>query len=391
MASPLEVLISCSWWGGGLSVPVYFKALADELVDRGHRVTLVVTGGERPIEAGTEDRLEVCFWPDGRGASWRDGRFARRLLRRVRPDVCIANFSAVNLLMLLGKAHGVPVRIAYYHTLLEQVRADGGGRSLAGRLRIVRKAAIYRMATHLVAVSERAAEDLTSIYRLPAGRITCFHNAAPDPLEGEGPGIELGHSPSKARDPRAVAAIRLDPSKGPDLLLDAVAALHRDRAWPPDFGLEIYGEGPMRESCEARIERHGLGDLVRLPGRRPPAEVRSAMARARFTVLPSRSDNCPLAAIESLALGTPVVGARAGGIPELVDGKSGVLVQPGDAAALASALRALLHDPELCAELGRGARERFLTRFELRRAVARQADWLESLVPAQRTPPKRAR
>ena len=44
MASSLEVLISCSWWGGGLSVPVYFKALADELVDRGHRVALVVTG-----------------------------------------------------------------------------------------------------------------------------------------------------------------------------------------------------------------------------------------------------------------------------------------------------------------------------------------------------------
>lgn len=368
------ILISCSWWGGGLSVPVYFKALADRLVARGHRVIVTVTGGQRqpvPDAAGTE----VYFWPDGRGTTGRDLGFIWRLLGDARPDLIIANFSAVNLLMILGSLRGVPLRLAYYHTLLEQVQADSGGLSPARRLRMARKSMIYRMATHLVAVSERAGQDLRRVYGVPDTKINVFHNAALDPFQGSAGRLAEGE-----RFPWVVGAFRLDVSKGPDLLIDAVARLRREGRWPEGFEVRLFGDGPQAEACRRRIRDQRLEGVFRLPGRRPPAEVKEAMKRAAFSVLPSRSDNCPLAAIESLAAGTPVVGARAGGIPELVDGRCGALFQAGDADDLAKKMAPLLDDPDLRHRLGRQARERFEERFELHRSVARQADWLETLL-----------
>lgn len=368
-------LISTSSWASGHSVPVYFAALAGELARRGHRVVVAVTGGERELVA---DGFEVVFWPDGRGASWRDARFAASLLRRERPEVCLANFSAVNLLLVLGRLFRVPLRVAYYHTLLEQVRADGGGRTILERLRIARKAMIYRLANRLIAVSERAAEDLREIYRVAPETIACFHNAAPDPCAGP-TGIELLET--ARRDQSLVAAIRLDASKGPDLLVEAVARLVDRGEWPEGWRVDVFGDGPLRSNLAARIESGGLGAIVRLLGRRSPPEVAAALSRASFSILPSRSDNCPLVAIESLAVGTPVLGARAGGIPELVDETCGHLVAANDIDALRQGMHRMLHDAEREAR-SRRARERFVERFELGRAVARQADWLEASIGA---------
>ena len=97
--------------------------------------------------------------------------------------------------------------------------------------------------------------------------------------------------------------------------------------------------------------------------------------------MPSRSDNCPLAAIESLAVGTPVVASQVGGIPEIVrDGLDGFLVPPENPAALAAKLEKVITDAELRRKLGGNARAGFLARFEQRNMVRDQADWLEELV-----------
>jgi glycosyltransferase involved in cell wall biosynthesis len=81
-------------------------------------------------------------------------------------------------------------------------------------------------------------------------------------------------------------------------------------------------------------------------------------------VQPSRADNLPLAMLEAMAAGLPVIGARVGGIPELLaDGESGIVVEPEDPAALASALDALAVDPARRAELGKKARQRIAAHF----------------------------
>src|SRR5262249_54461962 len=105
-------------------------------------------------------------------------------------------------------------------------------------------------------------------------------------------------------------------------------------------------------------------------------KIKSAAA----TVVPSRSDNCPLVVIESLAVGTPVIASRVGGIVELVrDRVDGLVVPPDDPYPLAAALTEVVTNRGLREAMSRNARQRFLEKFELDRNVREQANWLEGV------------
>ncbi len=109
------------------------------------------------------------------------------------------------------------------------------------------------------------------------------------------------------------------------------------------------------------------------------------MAEAALVVVPSRAEALGLVNIESLAVGTPVVASRVGGIGDAVrDGLDGLLVPPDDPAALAEAIGRLLADPATRQRMGHAARQGFLERFELQANIGRQVEWYEKLV-AERT------
>lgn len=156
---------------------------------------------------------------------------------------------------------------------------------------------------------------------------------------------------------------RLSREKGLATLLEAHARWARRRADAGDGAapvLRLAGEGPL----EAELRRSAAaGDgRVEFLGSLTPDALRRELARARFTVLPSEwYENGPLALIESLAAGVPVVGADIGGIPEhLRDGREGVLFRAGDPAALAEALaRADSLPPDARAQARRAAETRF--------------------------------
>jgi glycosyltransferase involved in cell wall biosynthesis len=157
---------------------------------------------------------------------------------------------------------------------------------------------------------------------------------------------------------------RLVPEKGLRALLRALRELRGAR-------LVIAGDGPLR----AELERAAAASDGRLAvlGRVAPAELARLLAGARALVLPSEwPENAPLAALEALAQGVPVVAAAIGGIPELVrDGENGRLVPPGDAGALAAALAALLGDRAGAAALGRAGRARVRAEHAPERWLAR--------------------
>jgi glycosyltransferase involved in cell wall biosynthesis len=142
---------------------------------------------------------------------------------------------------------------------------------------------------------------------------------------------------------------RLDRIKGLRTLLRAAAGL----PWP----LTIIGDGEMRPELERAAHAAPAGRIILRP-HLEAEELRAAVRSASFAVLPSEwYENFPLSVVESFALGKPVVGARIGGIPELVrDGETGQLFAPGDAASLRSALTGLASDPVRTAGLGRRAR-----------------------------------
>lgn len=149
----------------------------------------------------------------------------------------------------------------------------------------------------------------------------------------------------------------LAPVRGVEVLVDAFAQFAARR---PDARLVIAGRDENRAYAAMlrdRVRTRGLEARVSWMGHLPPADLARLMDRARVLVLPSRSEGLARVLLEAMLRGTPVVGSRAGGTPELVrEGETGYLVPPGDAAALAGALIDAFENPHL-AEMGRAARE----------------------------------
>jgi glycosyltransferase involved in cell wall biosynthesis len=138
------------------------------------------------------------------------------------------------------------------------------------------------------------------------------------------------------------------------------------------FRCFILGEGPTRSPLEAERTRLGLEQAVTLLGAVEQRVVGSWLQRATVAVLTSRSEGMPVSLMEAAACGVPAVAPAVGGIPELVeDGATGLVIPPGDALALASALERLLLDRDLRTRLGTAARRRAEERFSRARQVDR--------------------
>jgi glycogen synthase len=166
---------------------------------------------------------------------------------------------------------------------------------------------------------------------------------------------------------------RLASNKGLLGLVGAFAELARDD--PTAHLLLVGADGGMGDAIAAEVRRLGLEARVHLVGHVADEALLAATYRdARATVLPSDYEAFGLVLLESLAQGTPVVASRTGGIPEVVeDGRSGLLVPPGDVAALAGALRRLWDDRALAGRLGAAGRTEVVPRFTWDRAVDRIA------------------
>ena len=186
--------------------------------------------------------------------------------------------------------------------------------------------------------------------------------------------------------PEIVAIARLFPKKGLEILIDAAAELARS---PGPFRVRILGDGPLRADLEARVRALGVEDRVRLEGTVSREGVARALAGATLFALPCTvvgevcHDGLPVAILEAMAAGLPVVATPVGGIPEaIVSGENGRLVQPEDSRALRLAIAELLDDHALRARLGAAARKTVLKRFQLCDSAARLAAWIaESLPP----------
>jgi glycosyltransferase involved in cell wall biosynthesis len=149
----------------------------------------------------------------------------------------------------------------------------------------------------------------------------------------------------------------LERRKGHAVLLDAAGRLDRDA---PFLHYVFCGDGRERRALAAAAAR--LGDRVVFAGFQ--RDVAACLAAADVVALPSLQEGLGVAALEAMAAGRPVVASRVGGLAEVVvEGETGLLAAPGDAAALAAALRTVAGDPALRARLGHGGRARVLARY----------------------------
>jgi glycosyltransferase involved in cell wall biosynthesis len=140
---------------------------------------------------------------------------------------------------------------------------------------------------------------------------------------------------------RLLAVGGLVPIKGVPRLL---AALRDLAARGRHFRLDLVGDGPEREAYERLSADLGISDAVEFHGGRPRERVAELMRAADLLVQPSDSETLSCVVLEAQVSGLPVVASRVGGIPEVVPEGAGVLVEPGDATALAAGIEAALDD-----------------------------------------------
>ncbi len=207
---------------------------------------------------------------------------------------------------------------------------------------------LARRSDALVVASQALAEQLRRRLGFPAGRMEVIPNGV-EPLPATNGG-EL------------VASISmLEPVKGLDAFVRAAAIIKDTGGAADGVRFQIVGSGGA--AAELRDLATSLGAPVEFPGHVPAPEV---LSRLRVFVLASWFENCPMALLEAMMAGVPAVVTGVGGVPELVADTT-LVVPPGDPAALAAALRRLLEDPGLAANLGARARERALANFTAER------------------------
>lgn len=274
---------------------------------------------------------------------------------------------------------------ACWRTGIPQVVTMHGSLYYAGRLRrrvALRAALALRGRT--VAVSESLARRLHGDLWMPASKVAMIPNGVPR-VTPPSPTLreELGLHPA---DRLLVAVGNLYPVKGHRHLIDAVALL---AARHPALHVAIAGRGAMEGELMAVARERGLADRVHLIGLR--SDVPAVLAAADVFVLPSLSEGLPLALLEAMFAGRPIVASAVGEVSAaLAHGVAGVLVPPGDPQALAAALDGVLSDPQRAGELGRAAVRRAAAEYDISRMVRRYVDLYEEALGRRAAVPRDA-
>jgi glycosyltransferase involved in cell wall biosynthesis len=344
----LLVLITLAEIGGAQS---YVAALLPALMERFEVV--VAAYGDGPLIEATA-RAGARYVPlrhvQRAVRPLRDARGLLELMaliRRERPDIVHANSSKAGVLgRLAALLTGVPVTVFTVHGWAFKAYTGFASKLYRTADRVMARATTV---TICVAESERAAGLAAGTCQ--AARTIVIPNA-----------IDVRAAPRahhEADRPQIVMVGRLAWPKDPATLIQALA-----RVRGAEFSALIMGDGRDRPVVEALIRDSGLTASVELAG--DCDDVPDRLAQADIFVLASRSEGGPISILEAMAAGLPVVASDVGGVSEFVeDGETGLLVPPGDPAALAAAIERMLLDPELRRHLGAAGRRRALDRFDI--------------------------
>jgi glycosyltransferase involved in cell wall biosynthesis len=231
---------------------------------------------------------------------------------------------------------------------------------------------ILRRATLVLALSEEWSRDLSRI--CPDARIQVLPNAVAVPND-----IDSG---ARAEEGDEVLFLgRIGQRKGTFDLLEAFAEIAADH---PKSRLVCAGDGDV-EGLRRRAQELGLQDRVTCPGWLSREETAGRLRSAALFALPSYAEGLPMALLEAMSWGLPVIATPVGGIPQVIlTGENGLLVQPGDVRGLSSALSRLLGDRDLRRRLGQQALETIMTSYSLEASLSQLAGIYRRLGASER-------
>ncbi len=281
-----------------------------------------------------------------------------RLLKRDQFDVIESFTPHSNLLGLpLAFLAGIPVRVGSHHGLIENIspwleRAHG----MLVNSRIV---------SALVAVSTRVQRLAISVERCKPDKVVLILNGVKLPLED----AFSSEDRQKLRDALGLDPVgelvlsvgRLTSQKGHWILLEAIPEILADF---PHAVFVLVGDGPLRQELEELVSKLGITNSVRFLGTR--RDVLALLHAADVFVLPSVSEGLPIAMLEAMAMGLPVIASNLEGITSvIVDGQHGLLFPVGEVKSLSLSLVKLLEDAELRSQVARESKKLVSERYSL--------------------------
>ncbi|MEZ0112165.1 glycosyltransferase involved in cell wall biosynthesis [Catenulispora sp. EB89] len=371
----------------------FVRMLRDGQRDRGHQVRVVALeapSGDRAVFA--DDLLPpVAGGPVGKlaGFVWhrRAHRGLRQIMREFQPD-CVHLHTVGGFSPAVFPATRGAVRILTLHgpedwtrKLLRWQVADNAGRISPRALpRYLHLRFLMRPAYRLLGL--RRIDGFAAPSRFVADLLRADAGAVPIRV--------IPHAVDRVFAPAPVSEVwqaayvgRLSPLKGADVLLAAFGILARTQ---PKARLVVVGDGPERARLEAEAAGLVAAGTVEFRGWLSPPEVAECLRGSALLAVPSTTPEIfGLTALEALGLGRPLVASRIGALPELVGPDNGVLVAPGDPAALAEALAELVGDAERLARLGEGSARR-AEAFGLERCLDAYESWYQEAVAARARP-----
>lgn len=352
----MDVVIVSGIWppdvGGPASHGPDFGAY---LLACGHTVRAVTSAGAAgatepgfPLAAARRDRPRAIRIPAAGAAVLRATRGAGIVYATGMYGRSVAA-TAINRVPLVLKLVNDPAyerarRLGLFGGSLEAFQAPLPDR----RIRALKRGrrAILSRARGLV-IPSRYLADIVGGWQLPGARITVVPNPAPAELPAT-PRAELRER-FGFEGPTFVFAGRLVRQKNLPLALAALARV-------PAAKLVLIGDGPEGAELERLVAERGLGDRISMPGAMPREQALEWVRAADAGLLPSDWENFPHAAVEALAVGTPMIATAVGGVREIVEsGVNGIVVAPGDVDALAEAMQTLAGGGETLLKLQEAA------------------------------------
>jgi len=301
------------------------------------------------------------------------------LARRRRCDVLHSHLFFANIYTALSKigAPGPRRAVSFHDVVYDIYPAHGAWQKL-------RKSLDSRLMRHGMdgysAVSHAVAAHFTEQLGLAPVRV--IPNAFPieklRPLADVQRGAVLTDYQFSAEDFVIVIPARLVPSKGHRFFIEALEILRARQLCPKAL---ILGHGPLAEALADEVKQRRLDDQIIFCGRIPQEKLLPIIQVADAVVLPSTHEGFGLAPAEAMALETPVLASRVGGLVDLIeDGVSGLMVPPGDAQALADGIAQLMADVALRQRLGRAGRQRIVEHFSAEAVAAQWEDFYRDLL-----------
>jgi glycosyltransferase involved in cell wall biosynthesis len=325
--------------------------LAPALEPHRFRVTVVCVGDEGELFEELRDTHVPARALHSRTRPVRALLGLVRAMRAERPDVVVTRgYNAEALGRIAAALTRVPRSVVWVHNATD-ITPRGRVRPVVDRLLEPVTSAYYGVAH---AQRSYLAEHLGH----PAEKVEIIHN-------GVDPDRYAPREPAGAGTIGIVAVLREE--KDHRTVLRAMRMVVDE---VPEAHLSVIGDGPLRRELEQLARQLGITANVTFAGSR--SDVAALLPTLDVAVLSSTTECFPMAVLEAMASGVPVVGTAVGGVPEMVeDGVTGYLVPPRHPRAMADALVKILRDPARGAEMGRAARDRVLAEFTLDRSVAR--------------------